>query len=489
MNTQLKKSLVVVLIFAILIIVSLSSLTFASAQGLTSTPTLTLVRTDTPAPTATNTPSATVTITPSTTPTPSMTATPTPVYSAGTDIAEMKDLLKKIDSNTAPGNPYFGFVQRWAEDTFFNTMWKYLAEPLLAQILIVLAAIPLISKLSSWVSGSLRKFEIVKSNKPKNAPGVSPEIVPTDGHENIPAQSPEAKWHTVFRLAMDFVNMSFLVLVIAMLLPSAIAPSSTAASQLITPTSIAENISTITPVPSFIPAPTPPPTDEQKNRDAIIWFTVSVVVGVGILGLFAFLAGRIAKHQTKIYDVKFSKVNFQEIGAALLPAGFLVLILSLLPSPVDTILMPLLIPFFILAFFDVVRLYPNQYLKNIVVTHYSKIIFWAEFGVWFGFLSVIRDYTYPFWNIFRTFWENTTRWILDNQIQGILANQWIIDTKIPNDLLGSSLRSLPYSLPQFFWDFLPLLLAVIFTIGPWHHIRNAVQANHITKIRQSMKTK
>jgi hypothetical protein len=76
----------------------------------------------------------------------------------------------------------------------------------------------------------------------------------------------------------------------------------------------------------------------------------------------------------------------------------LVLFLMFLPWPVDTILLPFLLRYFLLAFFEAVKLYPNKKIKIMVLKHHSVIILLACFGVWFQFFNFINTFLQPILN-------------------------------------------------------------------------------------------
>ena len=190
--------------------------------------------------------------------------------------------------------------------------------------------------------------------------------------------------------------------------------------------------------PSLLPSPIHPSNLNTTNN--LDWL-IPTAISSGLLLLFLGAAVVIAGNQTKFYEIESSKIEWQELGTKLLPAGFLVLILYLLPSPIDTFLMPILVPFFIVAFFNVVILYPNQHLKRLVIKHYSMIIFIAVFGVWYGVFQRIQEYSYPIWD--------TANGIFRSNIEATANNQFL------------------NGLPQLMWGVLPLALSIVFSLAPW----------------------
>lgn len=221
--------------------------------------------------------------------------------------------------------------------------------------------------------------------------------------------------------------------------------------------------------PTEIEFSSPLPTKskpDQTSEDIMMLLLTVEAMALGLMAFFVYFSSGLAKFQAEIYEVHVSNVNFREIGISLLPAGLVVFILFLLPSPVDGILMPLLVPFLIFGFFDVIRIYPSPYLKNLVVTHYSKIIYIAQFGAWYGFLSILKNYANPFFGVYESMWQK----VIEKAIT-FSTGQW---------------DALLYRLPRSVWDLAPLLLAMILAIRPWRRIRKQSEKNQIIKIRESM---
>jgi hypothetical protein len=272
-------------------------------------------------------------------------------------------------------------------------------------------------------------------------------------------------------LILSLVNIFLLILLIVTLLPFAFAagPRETVTqpglATLPVGTSLPADTATITPISSPTQAPlietqTPGSTPEQDNEKKMIWLIAAEALGLSLLVFFIGFASKLSRNQARIYDVDVSKVNVQDIGRALLPAGFVAFLLLLLPSLVTGILMPLLVPFLLFGFFDVIRVYPNQYLKTLVATYYSKIIFIAEFGAWYSFLSVLKNYSGPFFAIYMSAWQA----IIRNQEWGTTINRW----------------------PQLIWDYAPFVLAILLAIRPWRRIRDLSRQGKIAEIKASM---
>lgn len=198
---------------------------------------------------------------------------------------------------------------------------------------------------------------------------------------------------------------------------------------------------------------------------------------IAMLAFFMGVAVVISRNQAKIYGIEFFNVDWQQVGRKLLPAVFLILVLDLLPYPIDTFLLPILIPFFMFAFFDVVTLLPNQHLKRLVVRHYSLIIFIAVFGVWNGVFEFIQRIAYPIWNGIDSGFQSA--------IESFIHNPNVIQR--PSFISQRLWEYLPYSLPYFAWEWLPLILALFFAIIPWRQIRKIAKEKYIPKIADSFK--
>jgi len=138
----------------------------------------------------------------------------------------------------------------------------------------------------------------------------------------------------------------------------------------------------------------------------------------------------------------------------------LVLFLMFLPWPVDTLLLPFLIRYFIIAFFEAVWLYPNRRVQSTIVKYHSPIVFFAYFGVWFQFFSAIETLIQPLLN-------------------SVLATQY-----------GNPALSIPQI--QFIGSIspivnaLPLPLAFILAMGDWRFLRNDIREKSLDKIRVAL---
>ena len=137
-------------------------------------------------------------------------------------------------------------------------------------------------------------------------------------------------------------------------------------------------------------------------------------------------------------------------------SALLVLFIMLLPWPVDTLLLPFLIRYFLLAFFDAVWLFQNTKVQKTVIKYHSLIIFFAVFGVWYSFFHAIGSVLIPVLN-------------------SMLVTQY-------NLAKYSDLNTLLISLPAIF-DMLPFPMGLLTAFMDWRHIRDEARENSIKKIQ------
>jgi hypothetical protein len=166
-------------------------------------------------------------------------------------------------------------------------------------------------------------------------------------------------------------------------------------------------------------------------------------------------------------NIKSNPPNFgltntfdQEIYTAI----FLALILLLLPYPAETFLLPFILQYLILAFLDLIRLYPNLQIKKTVIRNYSLIILFAELGVWASFIDLIIQY-------------------LNKYLIQML--RWVLEIVVPN-----SSAQISNEFSQFVVQYLPAvalpLLTLILAIPDWLNIRKISKKEKIPAIIQSI---
>lgn len=119
---------------------------------------------------------------------------------------------------------------------------------------------------------------------------------------------------------------------------------------------------------------------------------------------FLFMIGFGRRRAQPIQKAILPNFGLKEIfEQELLTAILLALILALLPNSAEVFLLPLILHYFIFAFFEIIRLYPNLQIKEIVVKNYSLIILFAELSVWANFLNLLKqlytDYIYSAWTL------------------------------------------------------------------------------------------
>jgi hypothetical protein len=139
-------------------------------------------------------------------------------------------------------------------------------------------------------------------------------------------------------------------------------------------------------------------------------------------------------------------------------SALLVLLLLLLPWPVDVLLLPFLVRYFILTFFDAIWLYPNRNVKNFVIRHYSLLIFLAEFGVWLGFLQALQSILSPIWSGFLA--------ILINSAPSIDTTVAIVLAQILNVT--------------------PILIGIFLGVLGWRSLKHEVKEQAIPKIESTI---
>ncbi len=138
----------------------------------------------------------------------------------------------------------------------------------------------------------------------------------------------------------------------------------------------------------------------------------------------------------------------------------LVLFLMFLPWPVDTLLLPFLIRYFILAFFEAVWFYPNRRVQSTIVKYYSAIVFLAYFGVWFQFFTAIQSLLRPVLNSMMT-------------------------TQYGDTALSSTQIQLIMALPSIVNEFL-IPLSIILSLIDWRLLRREVKEKSLGKIYSAL---
>lgn len=445
MNAKLTKvlsTMLSILIYIILLTISFNGRSIAVFANIPTSKTLeiiVLVPTQTIIPTPTLSPSPTFTPTQTTTPTPTLSPSPTltptsPCPSVqdirnalSQDFSEIKEL---IDQRAGP--------QTWGENLGVELVGSVLWESL---TVVFLLSLPIVGKIAL-------KLKLTKGKAPSE----------TDKMLNS---------------VLDAVIITYSVVLVLLLFSLSL--SRKIDSQALGKTdlnAIVERLERIesklqvqpnvditrTPIPTMRVFPSSIPTNSQTlnpyaKLNPIITSVLLLSLSANVLLVLIYGKRKSQPEAPEFQPItkKLHDLPDKELFAAIL----LALVILLLPYPTDTFLLPFIIQYFIFAFFDIVHLYPNQHLKEIVIRRYSLLIFFAEFGVWFSFLSALRNFLYPVWNIIHRI-----------IVQGFLADfvRW----------LDSS------------WEFAPLVLAVIIAVPSWLRLKKLSKEKAIPKILESI---
>jgi hypothetical protein len=402
-------------------------------------------------------------------------------------------MVKELGNTPTPKAAISEFFKGVREDTGNTLFWELVTKPALLLLWVVLSLFLPFNRFWSRIIACISRSQggrnwlaglgLVKSDRP--------ETIVFAGHQYVQMQSTENRIYRTYSRVGDLVYILLPILTLILVCPL-IGFNLRSAVQTPIATAIpATRLSSATPTiistasPTQTAFSTEQPGSERNIENEMFMLVAAEVMGFGLLALFAFLATKLAIYQTRIYDVNIARINLKAITPALLRAGLPVLILLLLPYPAGEILLPLLIPFILVALFDIVRYYPNLFFKSIVTRHYSTIIFLAEFGAWYAFLSMIRSYLNPFWRIYEDLWQYFIRQTFDHLT---LRDAVISNPGLFSGFIQEVKSSWPSLLPQFWWDILPILLAVLLAIGPWRYIETLVKTHQIAKIEISTKS-
>lgn len=374
------------------------------------TPTLETTATSTEQPTSTPTASqtstSTLTLTPSATPTYSI---PEPLQ---TEIANVNEKLDDLKQNP------------------FSTHGANIFDNLLSSLIVVV-----------WTAlvGLVKRLLKLKNEQDESAGRALQR-----GYVNL-----EAIFGDVFHFS-KWLSIGLLIIWAVYQINDSISRLSKAIelSAVANPTAIPLNSATPYPTTS----PTPYPTSTLPNGSSGLLLSSVKPIGVFVIFFFIFIifASIISRNQAKIFESILPKHNMNVLGKKLLPAIFLVIILQLLPNPIDTFLLPVLIPFILLAFFDIVLLYPNSHLQSVVKRHYSKIIFWSVFFVWLGALQKLQSYLNSILNM------------IDNDADKLTIYSWVL---------------------------LPYVISFIYASRSSRQIRRVTKEKYIAKINETGSSK
>lgn len=396
------------------------SMTLTSTQILTFTPTSTL----------------TLTLSPSTT------LTATLLHPSEQEISdalseefnEIKVFLQKIVQNTEPPNALIETSGNIASNVFSNFLWEYMFNPLVTILLTFIGSFSVVGKIALKI----------KDNRIASKGKVSSKT--------------DKKLNSI----LDVIIIAYVVIFVLFLLNVLFITQG--AVQIQSNNEITPIIERLDRIENLLQ--TQPDSDNSNSqvenyysgRNLYIILALLLSVGANLLLLFIY-GGR-----QKNYELtESSPMNIQVSDSTdkhILPAVLLALILLLLPYPVDTLLLPFIVQYFMLAFFDVVYLYQNQHLKRIVIRHFSLLILLAEFGVWFSFFEAFR-------RLFFSAWNSIQPLVQDTPYAELISGQLIFD----------------------FWEIAPFPLAVLLAIPGWFQLTRLARDKAIPKIIESVNGK
>lgn len=441
MSIKANKILSITLISTVGIVFLLSSLAMSPSQA-TPTPTSEPSATNTQLPTSI--PTVTATFTPSSTPSP----IPTPAFPSAQDIHE------ELQSNFDQINAKLEKINQQTESSFLRSVRDNLVSNGIWDGFLFLGGLALAKIISKF----------------KNDQDESRGKAPNKTLKNL-----EVAFDSGFRLFLTILIV-YSLLVLAFSLIQSI-PASTLQSQFPSQQLEPPLQATPTTAPNASPTYNPPP---PVSPDSAFDSTVSLVIAVALLLFYLFIAQLISRNQAKLHEISLPKLNWDELGRKLLPSGILILILYLLPYPVDSFLMPILTPFLIVGFFELVTLYPNSHLKNVFIKYYSIIIFVAMFGVWFSVFGILQGYVSPLWSVTS---EN-----LRSAINEYFRVQPIFNQR-PPFISIQFWYNFPTLLMYFIWNLLPFVLALVFAIAPHKMTRKLIKEKYISKTITSARSK
>lgn len=216
-------------------------------------------------------------------------------------------------------------------------------------------------------------------------------------------------------------------------------------------------------------------SNSDANNDTSKILDKSIVIFAIFTFLFLGLIWIISSNQSRFYENVLPKMDLDVLGRRLLPAVFLVFILQLLPSLISAVILPIMIPYILFAFFDIVLLYPNNHLQNLVIRYYRPIIFLSVFGVWLRAFQVFQNYLNVFWESHgRASMQIIIAYLLDPQ-------QSPLSIFLPSNTLSQALKFLD----TFGWVLLPYLLALFYAGRPSRRIRKFAEERYIWKMTKA----
>ncbi len=194
-----------------------------------------------------------------------------------------------------------------------------------------------------------------------------------------------------------------------------------------------------------------PETPNPPNNINPLLAVVSICSLLGLIALAVFRS----RHNDPIWHVPMTSSSqpiSDTLGAQLVTPVVLALILLLLPSPVDTFLLPFLVSYFIAAFLDLLYFYPDPALLRIVLRHYKILIYLAYYGAWSGFFYTLRNFLYPIWSSIDVY-----------ALRNYSTIKVILDSV---------------------WQWWPMFFAVIAAVPGWLKVRRVAERDRIAGLRK-----
>lgn len=372
------------------------------------------------------------------------------------DIGEVKGLLLGIDQRIESKSAFQTSLDSIRDNLIGSFIWQIFGDPIVASLMTLLGSLSV-------------GFKVILNRKPSQES--SKEGISNQAKENI-----TSILNVITVLSFTYPAISVLLLFYIS------AGGLSQAYDLRDSTHITERLDRIESQLQILSATTnPTPTIEETQSDKPLYsppssninetntygnyFPIIIFLGTTVLLIVLLIMIIVFFYRRRTIDL--SENNTQPIlqqsldltDRSLLNALLLALIFLVLPYPVDTFILPFILQYFMLAFFDIVRLYPSQYLKQLVIKRYSILIFLAVCGAWLNFGDTIQSFLYPFWYTNR---DALYRYDLNG-----VSRTWSIWL----DLI---------------WEMVPLLIAVLATVPQWRHIRELSKGKAIPKIIESL---
>ncbi|HEY0605399.1 MAG TPA: hypothetical protein VGD58_20930 [Herpetosiphonaceae bacterium] len=402
------------------------------------------------------------------------TVTPTAVYppslqdiqnALNPELEEIQRLLAAASQSSASS-----LAGNIGQEMISNVLWELFGSPLLTQSLTFLGSLSIIGKLFT-------RYKINKETSSGQTPSTS--ITQLDTLFNV-------------LILICMVIFIFLFFYFSVNVPSQAeiaTPIDVAAvnskldrietqlqdlleTQVVTPT-VAPLLPT--PTPTSLPIIVNPPGFEPDSSlldEPAPGVTGTMLFFSGLfLATLILIALWILKYIRSSRNVRFDtattgatiQVSGLPIDTGVLAAILLALIIMLLPYPADIFLLPVIVPYLVLTFFELVILYPSVALKAFINRRYSLFVFLAVFGSWASLFEVISYYLSPIWGTFPSF------------ITEVFFSSAGVENMVSREIVRS-----------FLANSIPLILALIVAIPGSIRLRKSVLQNIIPRLRHAI---